>query len=93
MSPYDIAKPPTKFTKFGEQVCIDQTHNAVEFHRAPTKSVRDIHFGKFLLLGKVNQSSPKSLLTLLRTTAPQCAKFHSAGPNDVGLVLGLQQKR
>jgi len=48
--------PGSKFTKFGEQVFISQTHKATKFRRDPTRSVSKIYVPE-----KVDQSSSKSL--------------------------------
>jgi len=41
--------PRPKFTKFSEYMSIGQTPNIAKFCHTPTKKVRDIHCGKFVL--------------------------------------------
>jgi len=53
--------PESKFTKFGEQISIGQTHNRAKFCNNPTRNVRDICDRKFGLLENVGQSLPNFL--------------------------------
>ena len=39
----------SKFTKFGEEMSIGQTHNHEKFSGDPTRSIQDIHDQKFVL--------------------------------------------
>jgi len=75
-------KSKPKFTKFGEQVSIGQTPNAVKFRCARTRIVRDICCPKFVL--------PKSGLKFTKMTC--YAQMPLIVPNFIALVQTMYEK-